>query len=90
MKHNKNKAIPIPVPAIGGFPGQQVPFDISEAQPKGCLGCGSGLFNLAYRVGKISAMAPMNKTGQDVMIKTETFICLHCGLEIGKEPESKQ
>lgn len=85
MNH-KPKGIPMAVPAIGGTQ-QQGPFDISQAQPKGCLGCGGGLFDLVYRIGIISAMAPGNKTGQNVTVKYEVFLCHKCGLELGKQPE---
>lgn len=87
--NQKRKAIPMHVPAIGGAPNQ-APFDISQAQPKMCLGCQSEFFDLVYKVGKISSMAPGNKTGKDVTVKYEVFICLECGLEIDKEPKVKQ
>lgn len=86
--NNKGRGIPIPIPAIGGAQ-QQVPFDISQARQQNCLGCKSNLFDLAYRVGIISSMAPGNKTGQNVTVKYEAYICHECGLELGKQPETK-
>lgn len=87
MTKHKGKIFPAPISMIGGAPQHQMPFDVTQAQPKGCLGCGSELFNLAYRIGLISAIAPGNRTGKDVTVKYETFICQNCSLEFGQKPE---
>lgn len=87
--NQKGKRIPMTVPAIGGAK-QQAPVDVSQAQSRKCLGCEGELFDIAYRIGKVSAMAPGNKMGQDVTIKYEMFICRDCGLELGRKSEQKQ
>ena len=66
------------IPTIG-----QPTVDPTKATFKQCK-CGSDYFDLAYKIGVVSRMAPGNNTGQDVMVKFETFICRWCGDEYGK------
>ena len=68
------------VPAIGQ---QQPQFDPAQAIPNQCI-CGSELFTQAVRLSKLSRMAPGNKTGQDLTVRFEVFVCKSCGLEVGK------
>jgi len=67
---------------IGGYQPQQQ-FDITEAVQKKC-DCGSEHFNQAYKLGVISGMAPRNRTGKDVIVRFEVFLCRECGKEFGK------
>jgi len=60
-------------------------FDITEAIPKKCPQCGCELFEALYRMGTIPSMAIRNRTGQDVPIKFEAYLCWECGAEYGKE-----
>ena len=67
-------------------PQQQQPqFDIREALPKKCPQCGCELFEGLYRLGVIPSMAIRNRTGQDLLIKTEAYLCWECGAEYRKE-----
>ena len=72
-------------------PQQQTPqFDIREALPRKCPSCGHEYFNLVYRLGMIPAMALRNQTRQDLLIKTEAYMCRECGNEYGKDFEGKK
>jgi len=81
--HNKGQKIPMSIPMVGGGMQQQ-PFDISEAMQKACEKCGGATFNQAVKLGLISKMAPKNRTGQDVLVKFEVYICRSCGHEYGQ------
>lgn len=72
--------IPIPIRNIGG---QQQPFDISQAVQKQCVKCKGEHFDKAFRLGLISPMAPGNKTGQEVRVEYQTYLCRACGHEFG-------
>jgi hypothetical protein len=63
--------------------GMQQPFDIAEAVPKKCDKCQGEFFDKVLRLGVISKIAPGNKTGQDVRIEFNTYLCRHCGHEFG-------
>ena len=80
--HNNRQRVPIPIPMVGG--GQQQPFDISEAIQKQCDVCGERTFDQAVKLGLISKMAPKNRTGQDVLVKFEVYICRNCDHEYGQ------
>lgn len=68
----------------------QPPFDISDAIAKNCDQCGGALFTPAVRLGTISSMAPKNRTGQNVLVRFDTYICQSCGHEFGQKTETKQ
>lgn len=85
---NKRKAISMTVPAIGA--GQQLPFDIKQAERKVCKDCGWEIFDKVYRVGIISKFAEGNKTQMDVTIEYAIYICRACGWEFGSEVKKKQ
>jgi hypothetical protein len=75
-----DKFVPKMVPRIGG---QQQPFDIREAVQKQCEKCSGEIFDKAFRLGLISPMAPGNKTGQEVLVEYQTYICRACRHEFG-------
>ncbi len=77
-----DKTIQMRVPAIGQQPPQ---VDISQSIPIKCKACSHNQFEQAFRLGAVSRMAPGNKTGQDLMVRHEIFICINCGVEAGKE-----
>jgi len=77
MGNGKN-VIPMMVPSVG-----QQPFDITEAIPKVCENCKGEHFDKAFRLGLISKMAARNKTGQDVKVEYQTYLCRACGHEFG-------
>lgn len=85
---NKRKMKPMSVPKIGGQ--QQQPFDISEAVPKSCEQCGGAVFDQAVKLGLISKLSAKNRTGQDVLVKFEVYLCRDCGHEYGQAVETKQ
>jgi len=89
MNNKRRNVIPMNVPAIGGSQQQQ-PFDINEAIPKRCIDCNGETFDLMYRLAVISAVAPKNRTGKDILVKLETFLCRGCEWEYGKQMETKQ
>lgn len=70
------------VPAIGN---QAPQVDVSQAISIRCKACDSDHFEQAFRLGTVSRMAPGNKTGQDLMVRHEIFLCINCGVEAGKE-----
>ena len=72
--------MPMMVPKAGG---QQQMFDLSEAIPKVCDKCKGEHFDKVYRLGMISKMASRNKTGQDVRVEYQTYLCRSCGHEFG-------
>ena len=63
--------------------GQQPQFDAREAVKKSCEKCGFDYFEKVYKIGMIPVVAPSNKTGKEVRINYEIFICLKCGHEFG-------
>jgi hypothetical protein len=71
--------IPMMVPKVG----QQQPFDIREAVGKKCEKCSSVNFDKVFKLGIISSIAPGNKTGQDVRVEFQTYLCRGCGHEFG-------
>lgn len=77
MKHKQ--AIPLQVPTIGGNP-KQSPVDISQAVMRKCP-CGHEFFNLVYRLGTVSKLAPGNTLNQDMMVQIPAFLCAECGTE---------
>ena len=89
MNNKRRNVIPMSVPAIGGSQQQQ-PFDINEAIQRQCTQCNSETFDLVYRLAVISAVAPKNRTGKDILVKLETFLCRGCGWEHGKQMGIKQ
>ena len=68
------------VPNIGG---QQQPFDVREALPKACAKCKGEHFDKAFRLGLISPVAAGNKTGQEIRVEYQTYLCRGCGHEFG-------
>jgi len=70
------------IPMIGQ---QQQPFDVSQAIQQNCKACGGEYFDIANRIKLISAIAPGNRTGQQVIVKFEAYLCRACGGELGKE-----
>lgn len=78
MGNGKN-VIPMMVPKVG----QQQPFDISQAIQRQCVKCKGETFDKAFRLGIISPMAPGNKTGQEVRVEYQTYLCRACGHEFG-------
>jgi len=58
----------------------QPQLDPKQASPRACL-CGSEFFDVAYRIGIVSRLAPGNQTSRDVLIKYEALICRGCGVE---------
>ncbi len=79
MMGNGKNVIPMLVPTVG----QQQPFDISQAVQKRCVKGGGEHFDKAFRLGLISPMAPGNKTGQEVRVEYQTYLCRACGHEFG-------
>jgi|APSaa5957512622_1039677.scaffolds.fasta_scaffold11243_4 hypothetical protein len=67
------------VSAVGGQ--RQVQFDPRDATSQGCENCGCFHFKPAVRLGVISALNPKNPVGNDVLIKSEVYMCMKCGLE---------
>ena len=80
MNNNKPK-VPMLVPDISG--GQQQPYNIKEAISRKCLKCGHELFDMAIRLGHISKMSPGNRSGQDILVKYESYVCRKCEWEYG-------
>lgn len=78
---NEKRAIPMMVPNIGGG---MVPYDLTETVYKKCPACDHEYFDAVYRIGNIPKIAPKNRTGQDIFVKGETFLCRKCGHEYGK------
>ena len=70
--------IQMQVPAIGN---QQPIFDPAQAAPIKCQACDHEVFAQAFKLSKLSHIASRNKTGQDLTIKTEVFLCVACGAE---------
>ncbi len=68
------------VPRVGG---QQQMFDVTEAVPKVCDKCKGEHFDKVYRLGMIPKMAIRNKTGQEIRVEYQTFLCRSCGHEFG-------
>ncbi len=77
----------IPIPQIGQ---QQQQFDISQAVSKNCEACGGEYFSQAFKLSMISALAPGNRTNQKILVPGQTFLCLSCGHEFGKDVPKKQ
>lgn len=63
--------------------GMQQPFDIADAVPRRCEKCQGEYYDKVLRLGIISKIAPSNKTGQDVRIEFNTYLCRKCGHEFG-------
>lgn len=66
------------VPGVGG---QNLPFDPAEAKKQTCI-CGSEIFDKVFQVGRISKMAPKNRTGIDVAMESPVYVCHKCGVEL--------
>ncbi|MFH1448100.1 MAG: hypothetical protein ABIG39_04515 [Candidatus Micrarchaeota archaeon] len=82
----KNKMkVPIPIPLIGQQQQQQLPFDVSQATVKICGSCKGLIFDKCFRMSIISALAPGNKTGQQITVEQPVFICRGCGLEMNMQ-----
>jgi hypothetical protein len=79
MMGNGKNVIPMMVPRIG----EQQPFDISQAVQKQCAKCKGDYFDKVFRIGMISPMAPGNKTGQEIRVEYQTYLCRLCGREFG-------
>jgi len=79
---NNKGQVRIPIPNIGA--GQQQQFDVSDAVQRKCARCEGEHFDLVVRLAVISKMSPKNRTGQDVLIKFECYLCRSCGAEFGK------
>lgn len=77
----QKKIIPIP-----NLNTQQIPVDITQAIPRPCS-CGCVWFDKAFRLGVISAIAPGNRTGKEVVVEYPTYLCRECGVEAGKKKE---
>ena len=78
---NHKGGVKIPIPQIGG---QQQPFDPREAVQRKCAKCEGEHFDAVVKLAVISKMSPTNRTGQDVLIKIEVYLCRACGLEFGQ------
>ena len=85
---NDKNRFPIAVPGIGG--GQQLPFDVRQAERKVCNACGWEIFDQVYKIGLISQFASGNTTKKDVIIPSPIYICRACGLEFNVEAPEKQ
>ena len=86
--NNKKKVIPFSVPNVGA--GQQLPFDITQAERQVCKECKSEFFDKVYRLGMISRFASGNTTNQEIKVEYPTYVCRECGWEMGKEGEKKK
>lgn len=86
--NNKRKVIPMTVPGIGG--GQQLQFDVSQAERKVCKACSWEIFDKVYRIGMISKFAPGNKTQMDIPVEYPVYVCRACGWEFNTEVGEKQ
>ena len=78
---NNKGQVKIPIPQIGG---QQQPFDARDAVQRRCAICDGEHFDAVVKLAVVSKMSPTNRTGQDVLIKIEVYLCRGCGLEFGK------
>ena len=86
---NDKNRFPMAVPGIGG--GQQLPFDVKQAERKVCNACKSEFFDKVYRMGMISKFAKANTTQMDVTVEYPAYVCRACGWEFNVEiPEQKQ
>ena len=63
-------------------PGADPQFDLKDALKKAC-DCGAELFQKAIRLGVISALAPSNRTQQDIIVEYPVYVCRTCGQEFG-------
>jgi len=81
--NDKRRVIPMPIPGIGG--GQQLPFDLKQAERKVCKACGWEIFEKVYRMGIISQFAQGNKTQMDVTVEYPAYVCRACGWEFNVE-----
>ena len=79
---NHKGGVKIPIPNIGG--GQTQAFDVREAVQRRCAACDGEYFDPVVRLGVISKVAPNNRTGQDVLVPMQCFLCRGCGGEFGK------
>ena len=77
---NNKGQVNIPIPQIGG----QQPFDPREGVQRKCAQCDGEHFDPVVKLAVISKMAPTNRTGQDVLIKIEVYLCRACGVEFGQ------
>ena len=77
----KKKTIPFQLPNLGQ---QQPMFDPSQARLTACK-CGTQYFNAVYKLGIVSRMDPTNRTGQDILVKFEVYLCKGCGKEYGTD-----
>ena len=59
-------------------------IDISDAIPTKCS-CGCEYFKPYVRLSVLSRMSPKNPTGQDILLKTEAYLCRDCEVEYGKK-----
>lgn len=56
---------------------KQVNIDLSNAEEMICPECEHNFFDVAYRIFKISKLAPGNPSGQDLMVPQQVFRCLN-------------
>jgi hypothetical protein len=73
MNHQNQRPMMAPVPAC----------DPSEAVIQKCVMCESELFNKIFKIGIVSAVAPRNRTGQELLAETHFFYCHKCGHRYG-------
>ena len=57
--------------------------DPSEAILQKCVNCESEFFDKRFKIGKISSVAPRNRTGKDLLSETFFFFCHECGHLLG-------
>ena len=78
---NNKGQIKIPIPQIGG---QQQTLDVRDAVQRKCAKCEGEYFDPVVKLAVVSKMSPTNRTGQDVPIRIEVYLCRGCGLEFGQ------
>jgi len=54
---------------------QQVNIDLSEGSEEPCPKCGKNIYNVVFKIIKISKLAKSNPTGKDIMIPQSYFKC---------------
>ena len=86
--NNKKKVISMAVPGIGG--GQQLPYDMTQAERKVCKACGWEMFDKVYRIGMISQFATGNTLKKDIPVEYPVYVCRACGWEFNTEVGEKQ
>ena len=57
---------------------QQINVDLKEGTEYKCPKCGRKVYNVVFKITKISSLAKSNPTGRDIMIPQSHFACAKC------------